>query len=119
MPSPAPDDFGVRTTLRLEPGVRPADSLIVAETWQDVEPILDRNKELRSIPQKSDWGRHVASIPNVILHQWLNEEYASGNTHLRLFTREFDETVIAKKLKDPNYAYLLTSGPKHSVGYGD
>lgn len=72
---------------------------------QDVEPILERNKELRSIEQKSDWGRHIASIPNVILVRWLNEEYARGNTQLRMFTPEFN-AIVKKKLYDPEWKYL-------------
>jgi hypothetical protein len=42
------------------------EKVIVAETVQDVEPILERNHALRGEPQKSDWGRHIATIPNVI-----------------------------------------------------
>lgn len=80
---------------------------IIAVTEQDVEPILEHNKELRSQSQKSDWGRHVASIPNVIMVKWLNEEYARGNTELRMFSKEFDE-LIARKLRDLDWAYLRT-----------
>lgn len=89
------------TQLRLDR----TEKLIIAETMQDVEPILERNKELRSIQQKSDWGRHVASIPNVIIAKWLNEAWASGNTQLRPFTKEFDE-LVTLKLKDPDWKYL-------------
>ncbi len=81
---------------------------------QDVEPILERNKELRSMEQKSDWGRHIASIPNVILVRWLNEEWDRGNTHLRLFTPEFNE-IVKKKLYDPEWKYLRVDGPSHMV----
>jgi hypothetical protein len=88
-----------------------ADRRIIAVTTQDVEPILERNKLLRSMPQpprrRADWGRHIASIPNVILVQWLNEEYAAGNTALRMFTAEFNE-LVARKLRDPDWAYLRT-----------
>ncbi len=79
----------------------------IASTTQDVEPILERNKRLRAEPQRSDWGRHVGSIPNVILVKWLDEEHARGNTQLRLFTREFNE-LVARKLADPDWAYLRT-----------
>jgi hypothetical protein len=82
-----------------------SEKLIIAHSVQDVEDILEHNKALRSIPQKSDWGRHIASIPNVILTRWLNEEYARGNLSLRMFTKEFDE-LVAKKLRDPEWAYL-------------
>ena len=40
---------------------------VAVEMVQDVEPILEHNKMLRSLAQNSDWGRHVASIPNVIM----------------------------------------------------
>lgn len=78
---------------------------IVAYTEQDCDPILEHNKLLRSMPQKSDWGRHIASIPNVILTKWLNEEYARGNVSLRMFSKEFD-ALVARKLRDPEWAYL-------------
>jgi len=91
----------METRITLDRGER----LIVAETTQDVEPILERNKALRREPQSSDWGRHIATIPNVILVKWLNEEHARGNVALRLFSKEFD-AVIACKLRDPEWRYL-------------
>jgi hypothetical protein len=81
------------------------EKVIVAETVQDVEPILERNHALRGEPQKSDWGRHIATIPNVILVKWLNEEYARGNVGLRLYSKEFD-ALVAKKLNDPDWKFL-------------
>jgi hypothetical protein len=80
---------------------------VIASTTQDVEPILECNKRLRAELQRSDWGRHVGSIPHVILVKWLDEEHARGNTQLRLFTREFNE-LVARKLADPDWAYLRT-----------
>ena len=82
-----------------------SEQKIVVHSIQDVEPILERNKMLRSIEQRSDWGRHIASIPNVILVRWLNEEYARGNMGLRIFSKEFD-ALVAKKLNDPNWKFL-------------
>jgi len=81
------------------------EKLIVAETIQDVEPILEHNHVLRSQPQRSDWGRHIACIPNVILVQWINEEYARGNVSLRMFSKEFD-ALVAEKLRDPDWKHL-------------
>ena len=78
---------------------------VTVERVQDVEDILEHNKILRSQTQKSDWGRHIATIPNVILERWLNEEYMRGNVSLQLHSKEFDE-IVAKKLKDPDWAYL-------------
>jgi len=84
---------------------------------QDVEPILEQNKLLRSQDQKSEWGRHVAEIPNVIYIRWLDEEHARGNTSLRMFTSEFDQ-VVARKLKDPEWAYLRVDKPSLIMGWG-
>jgi hypothetical protein len=93
----------MQTRLTLDRG----EKLIVAETMQDVEPILEHNKELRRQQQRSDWGRHIATIPNVILVRWLNEEHARGNVGLRLFGREFDALVV-RKLRDPDWKHLRT-----------
>ena len=83
---------------------------------QDVEPILEWNKEARRDEQHSDWGRHVARIPNVIYVKWLDEEHRKGNTSLRLFTAEFDE-IVQKKLQDPEWAYLRVDRPKLQAGW--
>lgn len=91
----------VETRFHLDPDGRG----LAVERVQDVEPILERNKVLRSMPQRSDWGRHIAIIPNVILTRWLNEEWARGNTTIRLFGEEMDR-LVARKLQDPEWAYL-------------
>ena len=98
--------------IHLDPGGR--DLTILQE--QDVEPILAWNKASRSEQQCSDWGRHVARIPNVIYVRWLNEEHARGNPHLRMFTPEFD-LIVQKKLSDPEWAYLRTDRPKMQAGW--
>jgi len=50
----------MQTRLILEATPRQKDSIVVAEFWQDVEPILERNKMLRSMPQpprrREDWA---------------------------------------------------------------
>ena len=80
---------------------------VIASATQDVEPILERNQRLRGEPQTSDWTRHVATIPNVILLKWLNEAHARENTGLRMFTKEFD-ALVKRKLEDPDWKYLRT-----------
>jgi hypothetical protein len=106
---PAPTSGALRTDVLLERGVTPRDSRIVASAWQDVAPILERNAALRAAPQpprrREDFGRHVASVPAVVLVKWLNEEHARGNTALRMFTAEFN-ALVARKLSDPDWAYL-------------
>ncbi len=93
--------------LTIRPHLDRDGSGLVIEHLQDVAPILDWNSEARRDEQRSDWGRHVARIPNVIYVKWLNEEYARGNTRLRLFTPEFD-AIVQTKLNDPDWAYLRT-----------
>jgi hypothetical protein len=90
---------------------------IIRERVQDVEPILERNALLRTMEQKSDWGRHIASIPNVIMERWFNEEYERGNVSLRLYSKEMDE-IVARKLKDPQWAYLRTDMASAMLGFG-
>lgn len=91
---------------------------MIVENVQDVGDILENNKRLRATEQKSDWGRHVASIPNVIMTRWLNEEYAKGNTTIRIFGPEMD-ALVERKLKDPEWAYLRTDSKWNGVlGFG-
>jgi hypothetical protein len=80
---------------------------VTVGTHQDVEDIIEHNKVLQTLPQKSDWGRHVASIPLNIINQWLNEEWARGNVGLRLAGPEFD-ALVARKLRDPDWRFLRT-----------
>jgi hypothetical protein len=91
----------VDTTLRLE------GRDLTAHSYQDVEDIIEHNKALAAIAQKSDWGRHVASIPLNIINQWLVEEWARGNVNLKLSGPQFD-ALVARKLADPDWRYLRT-----------
>src|SRR5262249_21342722 len=80
---------------------------LTVQRAQGGEDILSRNKARQAEPQRSDWGRHVATIPVIFLERWLNEEHARGNIGLRLFTPEFD-TLIKRKLRDPEWRFLRT-----------
>ena len=95
----------MRTELLLDR----ADKRIIAVTTQDVEPILERNKALQAEPQPArrvgDWGRHIGTIPNVILVKWMNEE---GANVLKMSSDEFGK-FIRKKLNDPDWRHLRTS----------
>ena len=75
---------------------------LTIEHAQDVEAILDRNKALRSQPQRSDWGRHIATIPNIVLVKWMNED---GVNALRMSSEEFG-VFIRRKLDDPDWRHL-------------
>lgn len=81
-----------------------ADGSITFERLQDVEPILDDNKQLEQIPQKGDF-RHIATIPCVVIEKWINE---SGTQLLGLSNKEF-AAFARKKINDPEWAYLRTA----------
>lgn len=89
------------------------------ETSQDVTDIIEANKEDQKHAQKSDWGRHVARIPNVILTKWLNEEWERGNIHIRAFSAEMDQ-LVERKLKDPEWKWLRTDSAQVQgfMGFG-
>jgi hypothetical protein len=89
----------VLTTLDLR------DGDLVVRSFQDVEDIIERNKRLQNEPQKSDWGRHVATIPNNILLQWMLEE---GVPVFGMPAHEWDR-FLKKKLRDPDWRDLRTA----------
>lgn len=96
----------------------PAEKTFTFERIQDVEPILESNKDKRGEYQQHDCAREVAEIPCVILEMWLNEEHAKGNTGLRLFTPEFNQ-LVKRKLADPDWAALRTDGKFNGLlGFG-
>ncbi len=90
----------MRTRLLLDRAPQARDSKVIAVTEQDVEPILEHAKALAGEPQKSDFARHVASVPNVLLVKLMDEEYARGNTALRMFSPEFNALVRRKLASD-------------------
>jgi len=91
---------------------------ITIERVQDVEPILEHNKLLRTLPQNSDWGRHRYSIPNVVLEKWLNEEWTRGNTTMTFGSEEF-YTMVERKMQDPdNKAFKVEAEFNGLLGFG-
>jgi hypothetical protein len=94
----------MRTRILLDAAPRARHSRVIVASEQDVEPMLEANAAARAEPQRGDL-RRVASIPNVILVRWLNEEYARGNVDLRLFSAEFDR-IVRTKLDDPEWRFL-------------
>lgn len=87
------------------------------ENVQDVEPIKDRNSVLQNEAQKSDWGRHLACVPSVIIHKWLNEEYARGNTELRFLGPGFDE-FFRRKIQEPDNKAWRVDNPSNPFHLG-
>ena len=79
------------------------DRRIVIERWQDVEPILERNKRLYNDPDrgwsKSREFKRVATIPNVIVERLMREGIWN------------DERALARWLRDPDNRFFLTAPP--------
>lgn len=84
-----------------------ADKTLTINRIQDVEPIIELNKYLQTVQQKSDWGRHVATIPNIFYEKWIREEWDRGNIGIRIHTEEFDK-LVERKLQDPDWRWLRT-----------
>ena len=95
--------FGTSVSLRHDAG----EKKLIVNVHQDVEDIIENNKRLQTVEQKSDWGRHVASIPNNIINKWLMEEWDRGNASIKMFDDEFDK-LVARKLRDPDWRWLRT-----------
>ena len=81
------------------------DGTLAVRHYQDVEDIIERNKRLQNEPQRCDWGRHVATIPNNILLKWMLEE---GVPVFGMPAHEWDR-FLRKKLNDPDWRDLRTS----------
>jgi hypothetical protein len=113
-----PDGFrgGGYSVMERKLYVDGGDKCITFVNVQDVEPILDQNKERRSQDQNSDWRRHTHTIPNVVSLQWFYDEHAKGNTTLRMFSDEWYQ-LVEKKLADPDYFYLRVDKPKLQMGW--
>ena len=92
---------GVRTRVHLDL----SDGLIHFERLQDVEPILDNNKRLQNEPQRPGDLKHVASIPNVVLEKWCNED----GVNIFAFGQAEFARYVTKKLNDPDWRYLKTT----------
>lgn len=92
------NDTLLQTTWSVE------DDKIVVSRKQDVQEILDFNKEkqIDGHNRKSDL-RHVGQIPFVVVEMWLKE---SG---LKLGSREFTE-YVKKKLLSGDYSKLVVHG---------
>ena len=75
------------------------------ERKQDVEGILKSNQEDQSVDQNPHaFGRRVASIPNIVIEQWMKEG-------LNIFDMHKDPSVrrkIMMKLNSPEWRHLRT-----------
>jgi hypothetical protein len=93
----------------------PSERSYTFERLQDVEDIVEGNKALQGEAQRSDFGRHVARVPMVIIERWLNEEAARGH-RIQFLSHEFN-AWFDRKIREPdNRAWRVDnpSNPFHS-----
>ena len=92
----------------------PQTDTTYVETLQDVEPVLEMNKQLRNDDEvwkkgvKGSWAMY-ASIPLVVQMRWLSE-YGMDNWPLR----PGNEKLLFRLLNDPEWKYLKTTGKIHT-----
>jgi hypothetical protein len=104
---------GVKTVFHYDAASREFTSQQV----QDVEPIMEANKAVAGEAQKSDWGRHVARVPSVIVTKWLQDEWDRGNVNLKWSSPEFAQ-IIKKKLDDPDNRAWRVDNPSNPFFIG-
>ena len=82
------------------------DETFTIETTQDAQEIVDSNRrkfnnygDKLSVGKRGDWHQ-VASIPSVVMEQWIKE------TNGAILD---DPKLLAAKLNDPDWALLKTS----------
>lgn len=81
------------------------DGILVRETW-DPNPALNRARQIRDgkptlgVPD----GKHVATIPRMLLEHWLVEEGIS------YCDREAVNEMLARKLNSGEFAHFRTWG---------
>lgn len=84
------------------------DDKILTHRYQDVSNLLKQNKEERNTfdgYNKARDMKKVASIPLVVLYQWLQDD----GVFLFAMTAEEQHEYLKKKLNNPKYYYLRTS----------
>lgn len=83
----------------------PVNDITSFERVQDVKPFLDANKALANDGDykrkgiKDSW-MHAATIPNIVIEQWLKEG-------IDIFNKDHWPQV-RRKLNDPNWKHLKT-----------
>jgi hypothetical protein len=90
-------DLTVTTTVK--------DGLVTEKRTQDVAPILDSNGRLANSGDNYSKSRdlqHVASIPLIVVEQWLKEGVDVFNPD--------HERAVMRRLNDGGYLKLRTGG---------
>lgn len=92
------------------PVVDRATGKIAIERVQDVEDIIERNKQRQNERQDTRNGWHMlAEIPNIMIEKWIVED---GVSYRELMSPDGMERIIKRKLRDPDYAWLRATDRK-------
>ena len=99
-------DFNRATGLRQEIEYLYNEDKTAVRTTQDVSGILERNKELQKHDEYKATGiknsfQHVASIPLVLVHEWMKEGIDVMNPD--------HWPKVKAKLQDPDNQFLRTT----------
>jgi len=97
---------GLKTHIAFEPN---GDFII--KTTQDVEPVVEFNKT-RQTDGSNGYGktrelRHVATVPDNIVYQWIAEAGIEPRRWMAMKRRE-RMMFLRRKLNDPDWRYLKT-----------
>lgn len=102
-------DDGRRTDVKFDDQGR-----IIVRTQEEVDPVLESNHQHRLNGDHrrmgGDW-HFVATVPNVIALKWLQED------GINIWDGEHQDG-LARKLNDPDWAYLRTGGGRIGVSNG-
>lgn len=89
-----------------------SDGKIIVRARQECADVLWLNKEQRNHgAEKNEFGTLVARVPLGIVHKWLVED------GIDVFGGE-QQDGLARKLNDPDWAYLRTGGGNIGVSNG-
>lgn len=90
------------------PVVDRATGKIAIERIQDVEDIIERNKRRQNEQQvtRGDGWHMIGEIPNIILEKWIVED---GISYKEMMSPDGFESLVKRKLRDPDYAWLRTT----------
>lgn len=99
-------DYDATTGLAQEIEYSYAEDKTAVRTTQDVSSILERNKKLQNAEAYKKAGidanmQHVASIPLVVVHEWMKEG-------IDIFNRDH-WPMVRKKLMESENRHLRTT----------
>ena len=94
---------------------------IITKSSQDIGEILEANKRAQNDPEFNNGYtpegdmKHVARVPLVVWQHWWKEECERRGKRIPIYGKEM-QSVIRKKLNDPDNKFLRTGGGELGKG---